>query len=209
MQLQRHRNWVWKCLPRTQLGSCFPSTHSTGPFKSDPCADWAALISASYSSSVTSVSYPQQLFVSVHLMHNFRLQLNRTRTKRVTSVASVAMATLFFPTLPFSASIQPELNYRTCSLQKRNEKTTTNEKKLKWLLALSFPYAQRSLRGYRSGFGFYEDCSYIARFKLGIREAYKDTSGGGRLKSLLKLGRLFFCILHELIKNNIYFIYLS
>lgn len=93
MQLQRLRNWVWQCLPRTQLGSCFPSTHSTGPYKSDPCADWAALISASSSSSV---SYPQQLFVSVHLMHNFRLQLNKSRTKRVTSVASVAMATLFF-----------------------------------------------------------------------------------------------------------------
>lgn len=62
-------------------------THSTGPFKSDPCANWAALISASYSFS-SSVSYPQQLFVSVHLMHNFRLQLNKTRTKRVTSVAS-------------------------------------------------------------------------------------------------------------------------
>lgn len=57
----------------------------------------------------------------------------------------------FLPSLPFSASIQPELNYRTCSLQKRNEKTTTNKMKLKWLLALSLPYAQRSLIGYRSG----------------------------------------------------------
>lgn len=93
MELQRHRNWVWKCLPRTQLGSCFPSTHSTGPFKSDPCADWAGLISAS-----SRVSYPQ-LFVSVHLMHNFRLQLNKTRTKPDECCQlPVAMATLF----PFS-----------------------------------------------------------------------------------------------------------